>query len=54
MEWGDLFRHHLPEERLDIELESLGTEERKLTVTGRGGRGRQVEEQLRGLFPCTS
>jgi tRNA threonylcarbamoyladenosine biosynthesis protein TsaE len=54
VEWGDLFRHHLPEERLDIELESLGTEERKLTVTGRGGRGRQVEEQLRGLFPCTS
>ena len=53
VEWGDLFRHRLPEQRLDITFESLGPQERKITFIGRGQRGRQLEEQLRGLFLCT-
>ena len=52
VEWGDLFRHFLPEYRLDINLASLGSEERQLTVEGQGQRGRELEEQLRGLFSC--
>lgn len=54
VEWGDLFKHFLPEQRLDIVLESLGTEERQLSVMGYGKRGLELEEQLRRLFPCTS
>ena len=50
VEWGDLFRHYLPDERLDIDLESIGPEERKIFLAGQGRRGEQVEEQLRGLF----
>lgn len=50
VEWGDLFRHYLPDERLDVDLESIGPEERKIFLAGQGRRGEQVEEQLRGLF----
>ncbi len=53
VEWGDLFQHYLPEPRLDIYLESLGSEDRTLSVVGHGARGKQLEEQLRGLFSCT-
>jgi len=53
VEWGDLFRHYLPDSRIDITLEPLGSEERKLTLVGHGERGREVVEQFRGLFPCT-
>lgn len=50
VEWGQLFEHYLPQERLDISLENLGPEKRKITVLGVGERGRHVEEYLRGLF----
>ncbi|HKM43454.1 MAG TPA: tRNA (adenosine(37)-N6)-threonylcarbamoyltransferase complex ATPase subunit type 1 TsaE [Limnochordia bacterium] len=53
VEWGDLFQHYLPDNRLDITLESLGPQERQLLVVGEGERGRELVEQLRGLFPCT-
>lgn len=51
VEWGDLFTHRLPEARLDITLESLGHEERQLSIVGYGDRGKQVEEQLGRIFP---
>lgn len=54
VEWGDLFRHFLPEERLDVNLDSLDQEERQLSITGHGRRGGQLEDQLRGLLSCTS
>lgn len=50
VEWGDLFKANLPPERLDIILENTGPEERKLTFVGQGARGRELEEELRGLF----
>lgn len=53
VEWGDLFTHYLPQDRLDICLKSSAPKERTLSIVGHGERGRQVEEKLRGLFPCT-
>jgi tRNA threonylcarbamoyladenosine biosynthesis protein TsaE len=50
VEWGDRFRYRLPEQRVDIVLESFGHKDRKLIVVGQGLRGTQVEEQLRGLL----
>jgi tRNA threonylcarbamoyladenosine biosynthesis protein TsaE len=50
VEWGDRFRYRLPEQRVDIVLESFGHKDRKLIVVGQGLRGKQVEEQLRGLL----
>jgi tRNA threonylcarbamoyladenosine biosynthesis protein TsaE len=50
VEWGDRFRYRLPEQRVDIVLESFGHKNRKLIVVGQGLRGKQVEEQLRGLL----
>lgn len=50
VEWGDRFRYRLPEQRVDIVLESFGHKNRKLIVVGQGLRGTQVEEQLRGLL----
>lgn len=52
VEWGNLFQHYLPQARLDITIESWGTTERKLSIAGLGVRGKEIEEQLRGLFPC--
>ncbi len=49
VEWGDLFRHYLPEQRLDITLESKSTDERTLSIVGHGERGRELEEHMRGL-----
>ena len=50
VEWRDRFRYRLPEQRVDIVLESFGHKNRKLIVVGQGLRGKQVEEQLRGLL----
>ncbi|MDI9440250.1 tRNA (adenosine(37)-N6)-threonylcarbamoyltransferase complex ATPase subunit type 1 TsaE [Candidatus Darwinibacter acetoxidans] len=54
VEWGDLFREQLPEERLDIVLEKAGSQGRKLTFSGCGDRGREIAEQVRrrlGVHP---
>lgn len=50
VEWGDLFRNHLPEQRLDISIESDGLDGRIFSIIGQGERGRQLEENMRGLF----
>ncbi|HPT83966.1 MAG TPA: tRNA (adenosine(37)-N6)-threonylcarbamoyltransferase complex ATPase subunit type 1 TsaE [Limnochordia bacterium] len=47
VEWGDLFPHHLPEERLDIVLEKLGPQERRLQFKGSGERGRELAAEVR-------
>ena len=54
VEWGDLFKDHLPDERLDIVFEQQGSEDRKLTFIGQGARGKEIEEELRGLFSVRS
>ena len=54
VEWGDLFQDHLPDERLDILLEHAGSDQRKLSFTGHGVRGKQLAQQLRGLFSVRS
>lgn len=50
VEWGELFLHHLPEQRLDIDLASTGSDERTLSIVGQGDRGRELEDHMRGLF----
>lgn len=50
VEWGNLFRYHLPDERLDITLKSISQEGREISLQGQGQRGKKIEEQLRGLF----
>ncbi|HHU60853.1 MAG: tRNA (adenosine(37)-N6)-threonylcarbamoyltransferase complex ATPase subunit type 1 TsaE [Bacillota bacterium] len=50
VEWGNLFEEFLPEERLDITLESMGLDARDITFTGKGKRGKMLEEKMRGLF----
>lgn len=49
VEWGNLFEAHLPGERVDITLEKTSTQGRKLIFAGRGQRGREIMERLRGL-----
>lgn len=54
VEWGDLFPHHLPAERLDIVFEKTGPFGRRLRISGWGERGRELEEQIRRRLLCTS
>lgn len=53
VEWGDLFSHYLPEDRLDVHLKSMDVSERQICFFGRGPRSKQIEDHLRGLFECT-
>ena len=53
VEWGNLFVSHLPEERLDLTMENMGSNERQLTIAGLGARGQELVEQLRGRISCT-
>ncbi|NMB02392.1 MAG: tRNA (adenosine(37)-N6)-threonylcarbamoyltransferase complex ATPase subunit type 1 TsaE [Firmicutes bacterium] len=54
VEWGELFTDHLPDERLDIALGHIDPTERTLTFIGQGQRGKEIEEELRGLFSVRS
>ncbi len=53
VEWGDQFPSYLPEERLDVTLESLGPWERKIVFQGLGPRGVKLEETIREALACT-
>lgn len=50
VEWGQLFVHHLPTERLDLILEVVGPEAREITFIPQGERSAEIVEQLRGLY----
>lgn len=52
VEWGNLFESQLPEERLDIGLETVDATKRRLTILGLGARGKELEDQLRGQIEC--
>ncbi len=54
VEWGNLFAHHLPEDRIDINLAVWGGEERKITLRATGGRSRDVLTRLGRVIKCTS
>ena len=46
VEWAEKISSKLPEERLDVQIQWVGEEERKLTLRGRGKEARGVVEQL--------
>lgn len=48
VEWGDLFSNYLPEDRLDVLLETLEDGTRKISLKGLGKRSQEIVEQLRG------
>ena len=47
VEWADRAENHLPRERIDVYLEWVGEEKRRLCFFAKGGREQQVVEQLR-------
>ncbi len=53
VEWGNLFPNYLPDDRLDIVIERLGEQERKIEMTGIGTRGTQIVNELRRSGTCT-
>lgn len=46
IEWADRFRHCLPDERLDIEIEVTGDQTRRFQLTGHGTELERVVAQL--------
>ncbi len=48
VEWGDLFADYLPEDRLDIVLETLENGARKISWKGLGRRSLKIAKKLRG------
>lgn len=48
-EWGGLFRAHLPEDRMEIELKRTGCKWREITFVSLGSRSLEILAQLRGL-----
>lgn len=47
VEWAEKIASKLPEERMDIQIQWLGEEERKMTFCGKGEEARRLVEQLR-------
>jgi len=47
IEWAEKISSKLPRERIDIQIQWLGEEERKMTLGGKGKEARRVVEQLR-------
>jgi tRNA threonylcarbamoyladenosine biosynthesis protein TsaE len=50
IEWADRVAEVLPHDRLQIEIEVLGSTERKFTMTALGRRSAEVLDQARALF----
>ncbi|NLJ80869.1 MAG: tRNA (adenosine(37)-N6)-threonylcarbamoyltransferase complex ATPase subunit type 1 TsaE [Firmicutes bacterium] len=48
VEWGDLFAHYLPEDRLDITLNILEDEKREIRLKPNGERSGEIVKRLRG------
>lgn len=44
IEWADRFPDSMPEERLDVRLERVGAERRRITLIAHGGRARALAE----------
>jgi tRNA threonylcarbamoyladenosine biosynthesis protein TsaE len=47
VEWADKVAEELPEERIEIQLQWVGEEKRKIGFSGKGGRGQTLVEELK-------
>ena len=53
VEWADTVRNYYPEDYLQIDFRTLGTQTRELTVTATGERSSTLLEEWKGLIsPC--
>lgn len=52
VEWGNLFSDYLPDDRIDVSIEQVGEQERKIEIAGTGLRGQQIVDGLRGSGTC--
>jgi tRNA threonylcarbamoyladenosine biosynthesis protein TsaE len=50
VEWGNLFVNQLPVDRIDIDLETSGAEDREITLSATGSRSSDILAQLRGAL----
>lgn len=50
VEWGDLFKENLPEERLNLTIKVIDHETRELVFQPQGDRATEIVENLRGLY----
>jgi tRNA threonylcarbamoyladenosine biosynthesis protein TsaE len=48
VEWAERAEGWLPRDGVAIEIEHVGPNERRLRLTGRGARGREIVDQVRG------
>ena len=53
IEWANRVEHYLPDDRLGIQFEHIGEQERRITVDPGGPISRQVARQWKNSIPTT-